>query len=217
MMKHRRQHSYFKNTLLFLLISIVLLSLSSCLIIMAEEGDNLMSLFDTRRDNVLFNYLRRIGILEEGPFILGKVEYLLKLEAENNTGGMKSLFAANVINEISDATLTKQLTEFCRYIKGDLVNIITKANGESKRFEYGKISYVNRQSFWITTTNDEYLMGIKYVTLDDFDSGNIGIWSISIIEKAKDTDPEVVYQGDGKYNTGIYFDIPRWYQKSTTP
>ena len=52
-------------------------------------------------------------------------------------------------------------------------------------------------------------MAIKCVSRDDWDENNVGIWSVYLIAREKDTDLEHPYIGDKMYRSGVYLDVPR--------
>ena len=179
-----------------------------------DEGSNMD--IKTKIENFLINItLGRALEKRESVFCDGEketIECIRNFYAVVNTHdaiGLKKLFAKNAIDEIGENTLESMINNFLSYFSGEYIDCVNTVVSSKGKIEHGKKSDELESSADIISTKTEYKMAIKLIPYDDFDSDNIGIWSISIILKSKDTKPEIRYCGDGHYRTGIYFDIPR--------
>lgn len=166
-------------------------------------------------ENALYNYsVERFGgkrgILTEDPEAYDYADEFLSAALNHNTVAMKALFAPNAISEIDETQLEAMLTDFIDYFQADSYALeIPIGPQTSECRDHGKKSKELKAPLEITTDKNEYRLAIKCVAYDDWAQDNIGIWSICMIEKAKDTDPDRPYYGDLKYKTGIYIDVER--------
>ena len=60
------------------------------------------------------------------------------------------------------------------------------------------------ESYNITTNNGIYKLCVKYVETDQFDKGNEGFWSISIMKCDAHTQFESNYWGNSTFASGIW-------------
>lgn len=63
----------------------------------------------------------------------------------------------------------------------------------------------------VVTNVREYRFLFLDITVDDYNPDNVGIWSLYVIKKEDDTDPQMGYGGDGKYTPGINIGIKNIY------
>ena len=120
------------------------------------------------------------------------------------------MFAQNAISEIGEDHLDDMLEAFIDYFQADSFTLeVPVGPATAERWSEGKKSKELKGPLEVITNGNAYRLAIKCVAYDDWNEDNIGIWSVYIIEKAKDTDLEHPYVGDKKYSTGIFIDVKR--------
>lgn len=167
--------------------------------------------------NFLYNhsvqdFLEKRGILTEDREAYDYANAFLAAAMEKDVASMKALFAPNAVSDIGEEQLDQMLEAFTNYFQVDAFTLeIPIGPSTSESMDHGKRSKELRGPLVIVSDRCEYRLAIKCISRDDWDGDNIGIWSIYIIEKSKDTDnnPDHHYRGDNKYRTGIYFDVSR--------
>lgn len=155
-------------------------------------------------------FLEKRGILAEDKEAYDYADAFLTLALKKDIIAMKNLFAPNAISEIGERQLNEMLEEFVDYFEADSFALkIPIGPSTSERWDHGKKSKELSGPLEIIADKNEYRFAIKCTAYDDWDKNNIGIWSVYIIEKSKDTDLEHPYIGDKKYRSGIYMNVGR--------
>jgi len=152
----------------------------------------------------------QLGTLSDEWALQNALKSLLRAVESGSVDSAKALFAPNAVNELGEEQLCEMLEALLQYYSGTLTQVTSplgpncseSIRGALRQKElYGPIN--------VSTTENEYRIAMKYVFRDDFDKGNEGIWSVYLIEKAKDVESPYPYRGDLNYTTGIFFDVPR--------
>lgn len=134
----------------------------------------------------------------------------LRLALKKDTDSMKKLFAPKAIAEIGEQKLDEMLDAFINYFQVESFELEMDIGPSTSGYiDHGKRSKELEGPLEITTDKEAFRFAIRCVAYDDWDSDNIGIWSVYIIERDKDTDLEHPYIGDKKYRSGIYIDVKR--------
>ncbi|HHX68920.1 MAG TPA: DUF5104 domain-containing protein [Gallicola sp.] len=130
-----------------------------------------------------------------------KIQELIQHLEENNTDGIRNLFAKTKINDIEDFDASiEQLIEFYDGVYE------TKKNGAPGKFRDKDGDFSTTwflPSTDVTTSVDTYRIAFYYCTEYTTDKDSIGIWSLYIIKKSEDTTPKYSYGGDGLWTPGI--------------
>ena len=156
------------------------------------------------------SFLKHHGLLTEDTEALEYTEAFLRATENEDIDAMRKLFAVNAIEELGEDQLDEMLKAFVAYLDSGKISFEQLTGVYSAGHQSGgKYSKELHAPFEVATDANEYRMMVKCIARDDWEADNIGIWSIYIIERAKDTKPEYTYWGDGKYQTGIFFDAPR--------
>lgn len=193
---------------------IILLLLPCCLASASAEGKDFTVLWEGVK-NALYNYsverfLEKRGILTEDPEAFEYANQFLSATLEHDVAAMKALFAPNAITEIGEAELDAMLNDFIDYVQADSYTPAALIGPQtSERWDHGKKSKELAGTLEIIGENNTYQLAIKCISRDDWEAANVGIWSIYIIDVAKDIPSDQPYRGDLKYTSGIYFDVPR--------
>ncbi len=200
-----------KSMIAFGLVIVLLISGGSVSIGEEEQEMGILNRIEEFLENAAYHsFLKHHGLLTEDKEALEYAEAFLNAAENEDIDAMRSLFAANAIEEIGEDQINEMLNAFVAYFEGGNVQIDCPIgpNVWSKQSD-GKQFKELKGPLEIVTDHNEYRLAIRCIAYDDWETDNIGIWSISIIEKSKDTDLEHEYRGDLKYQTGIFFDVPR--------
>lgn len=199
-----------KAIMIMLIVSVFFISVAY-----GKENGIMMGFQNVIENLVTHAFLEHRGILGEDTIGEKAVESLFIAVQNQDIEAVKAMFAPAAIVEIDKDEFEKQVAAFVEYCDGELVSVQALANGTqtAESHHAGKNSKEIRGPYTVITSTNEYRLAIKYVSCDDWNSDNIGIWSLYIIEGSKDTYPDNgdnhTYLGDGKYSTGIFFDVPR--------
>lgn len=129
-------------------------------------------------------------------------EKVLEAIQNKDAAALKSLFSKQVLAEAEFETAVNELFEF---YQGSFVSYDDwggAVGGEGGR-ENGKEWYDIMPTYDVVTTEQEYRFAFKEFTVNDFEPDKVGIWSLYVIKKEDDIDPECAYRGDGKWTPGI--------------
>lgn len=195
---------------LFVVISIFVANIN----IAIGEDERAMGLWESFK-NHLYNcsvqhFLEKRGILTDDVEVYEYANDFLSATLAHDVTAMKTLFAPNAVSEIGETVLDEMLNDFIDYFQADSFTIeIPIGPQTSERWEHGKNSKEAKGPLEVDAGESKYRIAIRCVSCDDWVQDNIGIWSIYIIEKSKDSNQERPYYGDLKFTTGIYFDVPR--------
>lgn len=158
------------------------------------------------------SFLERRGILTEDRELYDCANAFLTAALEGDLAAMKALVAPNAVNEIGEAALDEMLSAFVAYFQADSFALEEPCGpNTSESIDHGKRSKELKGCEIATAGTREYRLALRCISRDDWDAGNVGLWSLSIIDAARDTDnnPDHPYRGDLQYRTGIFFDVPR--------
>lgn len=200
-----------KGMIAFGLVIVLLISGGSVSIGEEEQEMGILDRIEEFLENAAYHsFLKHHGLLTEDKEALEYAEAFLNAAENEDIDAMRNLFAANAIEEIGEDQINEMLNAFVTYFEGGNIEFGELGGPYSAgHLSNGKYSKEVRDSFDITTDANEYRMVVKCIARDDWEADNIGIWSISIIVRSKDVNPEYTYWGDAKYQTGIFFDVPR--------
>lgn len=121
----------------------------------------------------------------------------------SDADGLKNLFSEAVRYETD--SIGNDTLAFIEFIKGDIVSFSAASKtgvGADCKIENGKTHKEIQSAFELQTSEDKYYVAIKECTRDDFDSNNIGVMSIYIIESVN-WKQDYIYRGDVKWTFGI--------------
>ena len=117
---------------------------------------------------------------------------------------LKNLFSKRVRNEVSD--FDESVVDLLDFFQGEVISFDDRAGvGVDETIEYGKKRKEIQSSNSVKTSEQKYYIAIKECTKDTFDSDNVGVISVYIIN-AENWNVTVTYRGDGKWTLGIVID-----------
>ncbi len=152
----------------------------------------------------------QLSTLSDEWALQNALKSLLRAAESGSVDSVKALFAPNAVNELSEEQLSEMLEAFLHYYNGTFTQITAPIGPMSAESIQGTLRLRELKGpLEVSTTENEYRIALKYVVRDDFDKGNEGIWSVYIIEKAKDVESPYPYHGDQSYTTGVFFDVAR--------
>lgn len=196
--------------LCFLMIICLFAANCSINIAIGEEMQSMDIIKDFIKNYGIRQFLEKRGILSEDREAYDYANAFLNSAHEGNITSMKELFAPNAVSEVGEDQLEKMIEAFIDYFQVDSFTLKKSTGSEiDEHWDHGKRSKEMKGPLEITSNENEYRLAIKCVAYDDWDEDNVGIWSVYIIERSKDTDQKYPYKGDGKYKTGVYIDVKR--------
>lgn len=154
-------------------------------------------------------FLEKRGILTEDKEACNYTNAFLTAAVEKDRPAMKALFAPNAVSEIGEVTLDEMLNAFTDYFEVDSFTLEEPIGpNTSENINHGKRSkeLIGREI--VTAGTREYRIALRCISRDDWEPGNIGLWSLYIIDAAVDTS-DAPYLGGPMDRTGIFFDVPR--------
>lgn len=173
-----------------------------------------MGIIDSFFETVLGNpavvrFLEKRGIPIGNKEACNYTNAFLTAAVEKDLPAMKALFAPNAVSEIGEETLDEMLNAFTDYFEADsfaLEEPIGPNTSESKDHEKWSKELIGREI--VTAGTHEYRIALRCISRDDWEPGNIGLWSLYIIDAAVDTS-DAPYLGGPMDRAGIFFDVPR--------
>lgn len=195
---------------LFIVISLFVANINVAI----GEEEHAVGLWESFK-NYIYNcsvehFLGKRGILTDDTEAYDYANEFLSATLTRDVTAMKALFAPNAISEIGETELDEMLTDFVTYFQADSFTLESPIGPSTSEYQdHGAKSKELKGPLEVDAGENKYRIAIRCVSHDDWVQDNIGIWSIYIIEKSKDSDWEHLYYGDKKYTTGIYFDVQR--------
>lgn len=161
-------------------------------------------------ENPVYRFLEKRGILMTDREAYDYAKEFLSLAQKKDAAAMKKLFAPSAVAEIGEQELDGMLDAFVEYFQVNsfaLERDIVPSTSEhlNRRMQSKELE----GPLEVTTDRGAFRMAIKCVSRDDWDENNVGIWSVYLIAREKDTDLEHPYIGDKMYRSGVYLDVPR--------
>ena len=155
-------------------------------------------------------FLRAHRLLEKDTEHVGFVESLLEATTKGDADGIKGLFARNAIREIGDETVDNMIESLIRYCQFTTYSVVVPSGASTEQlFQDGKNYKILKGPLELNTDIGEYRLAVKCCAFNEGEPDDVGLWSVYIIAKERDTDQDRPYCGDLSYRTGIYFDVAR--------
>ena len=190
------------------LLAMVSMLFANC----AAVGEEMrpMGIIDSILQNLAIRrFLERRGILTEDKEVYDYTNAFLTAAVEKDLPAMKTLFAPNAVAEIGEEMLDEMLNAFIDYFEADSFTLEEPIGpNTSENIDHGKRSKELKGREIVTAGTREYRIALRCISRDDWEPGNIGLWSLYIIDAAVDTSDDP-YLGDFQHRTGIFFDVPR--------
>ena len=168
------------------------------------------SFFETVLGNpAVVRFLEKRGIPIGNKEAYNYTNAFLTATLEKDRPAMKALFAPNAVSEIGEETLDEMLNAFTDYFEVDSFALVEPIGpNTSENINHGKRSkeLIGREI--VTAGTREYRIALRCISRDDWEPGNIGLWSLYIIDAAVDTSDDP-YLGGPMDRAGIFFDVPR--------
>ena len=130
-------------------------------------------------------------------------EELIKAIESKDKETLKSLFSENAISEAEDFDAAAD--DLFNYFQGKMTSYDDHGGavaGTGLRSQ-GKEWYSIGPSYIVYTDKQEYHLGFRELTVNEFESRYVGIWSLYIISASEYETPYIAYRGDGWDNAGI--------------
>jgi hypothetical protein len=131
-----------------------------------------------------------------------KIDAFLTALDSKDAATVKATFSKNTVASLPD--FDQSVTELLAYYQGEHIRNLELTVGSESRIEYGK----RRDNMLITvdflTSKVPYRTAYEWCWRDDFDSGNIGISTFSIVRYYDDIHREYAYWGGTDRTPGIH-------------
>lgn len=143
------------------------------------------------------------GASKTSDCIIEKVFAAIEAEDEE---ALKELFSENTVT--ADPDFDEKIHQLIEFIDGELVQY-DDWGGPGEDAEYNaEHTWLSKQHlFDVVTTEQEYRFAIKEYTIDSANPDNVGIYSLYVIQTEDDSYIEYAYGGDGKWTSGIHFNL----------
>jgi hypothetical protein len=137
----------------------------------------------------------------------GKRDQLISAIQNEDRAAIKALFASNKIADIEN--FDESIDELLAYYEGDYVSSYSGGLETRDSKNNGHVFKYYSMSYDVTTTVSVYRIALLWYVTDTANVGNVGIWSLYILNKEDDTNQEYSYWGDGTRSPGIHIATPR--------
>lgn len=126
--------------------------------------------------------LNSCGLIYDGDSKLANTKFdtLLDYIEKNEVKKINDLFAPVIREEVGD--LDNQIKDMCEFVKGEHQLVHNLGTGGSISYNYGKEVRTFDMCYTIENTSNTYSYLILWRIKDDYESKNIGIWSINLEE-----------------------------------
>ena len=139
-----------------------------------------------------------------------RMESLLEAIQDKDRNTLQGLFSKTAITQAKN--FESQVMRLFDYYQGEVLSYDDWGGpGVSDEIENGDRKKSMDLSCDVVTNVREYRFLFLDITVDDYNPDNVGIWSLYVIKKEDDTDPQMGYGGDGKYTPGINIGIKNIY------
>jgi hypothetical protein len=155
-----------------------------------------------------FSVFSLIGCILDNDASIAKrnLEQLVSDIQNEDRAAIKALFASNKLAEIDN--FDESIDELLAYFEGDYVSCKGGIGTFGGRI-HGIVQKYYKMTYDITTTESVYGIALLWYMTDTADVGNVGIWSLYILNKEDDLEQQSSYVGDGNWSPGIHVATPR--------
>ena len=155
------------------------------------------------------------GVSVDIGFLTQSNKDIAEITLNRITSAINSNDASKIVDIFSNSIqsendLEQSAYKLIEFVQGDIISasfVDEVAIGDSQWIKGWKRRKDIQPTFSVSTSeNNIYYIAIKECVRDDFDSNNVGITSLYIIDTKQMQDVCCVYRGDGEWKPGINFD-----------
>ena len=176
---------------LIILLIILVIGLSACTFRSEDASDQPPRFFDSISNRPFMSMRKQTDAL---------ITELLSYMENQDQAAFLAQFAPNIISDPD--MLEQQCAELFQFFSGTVESQTWKAAQNSASKKLDEYHSETKVSYDIVTTEDHYRIAMNFCAEDNYDDGNLGLYSIYII-RFEDTDTKYTYWGDGNWTPGI--------------
>ena len=176
---------------LIILLLVLVIGLSACTFRSEDASDQPPRFFDSIANRPFMSMRKQTDAL---------ITELLSYMENQDQAAFLAQFAPNVISDPD--MLEQQCAELFQFFSGTVESQTWEAAQNSASKKLDEYHSETKVSYDIVTTEDYYRIAMNFCAEDNYDDGNLGLYSIYII-RFEDTDTKYTYWGDGNWTPGI--------------
>lgn len=174
-----------------ILLLVLVIGLSACTIRNGDGADQPPRFFDSIANRPFMSMRKQTDAL---------ITELLSYMENQDQAAFLAQFAPNIISDPD--MLEQQCADLFQFFSGTVESQTWKAAQNSASKELDEYHSETKVSYDIVTTEDHYRIAMNFCAEDNYDDGNLGLYSFYII-RFENTDPSHSYGGDGNWTPGI--------------
>ncbi len=176
---------------IIILLIVLVIGLSACTIRNGDGADQPPRFFDSIANRPFMSMRKQTDAL---------ITELLSYMENQDQAAFLAQFAPNIISDPD--MLEQQCAELFQFFSGTVESQTWKGAHRSGSKELDQYHNETTVSYDIVTTEDHYRIAMIFCAEDNYDDGNLGLYSFYII-RFENTDPSHSYGGDSNWTPGI--------------
>ena len=176
---------------LIILLLVLVIGLSACTFRSEDASDQPPRFFDSISNRPFMSMRKQTDAL---------ITELLSYMENQDQAAFLAQFAPNIISDPD--MLEQQCADLFQFFSGTVESQTWKAAQNSASKKLDEYHSETKVSYDIVTTENHYRIAMNFCAEDNYDDGNLGLYSIYII-RFEDTDTKYTYWGDGNWTPGI--------------
>lgn len=176
---------------IIILLLVLVIGLSACMFRSEDASDQPPRFFDSISNRPFMSMRKQTDAL---------ITELLSYMENQDQAAFLAQFAPNIISDPD--MLEQQCADLFQFFSGTVESQTWKGAQNSASKELDEYHSETKVSYDIVTTEDHYRIAMNFCAEDNYDDGNLGLYSFYII-RFENTDPSHSYGGDGNWTPGI--------------
>lgn len=176
---------------LIILLLVLVIGLSACTFRSEDASDQPPRFFDSIANRPFMSMRKQTDAL---------ITELLSYMENQDQAAFLAQFAPNVISDPD--MLEQQCADLFQFFSGTVESQTWKGAQNSASKKLDEYHSETKVYYDIVTTEDHYRIAMNFCAEDNYDDGNLGLYSFYII-RFENTDPSHSYGGDGNWTPGI--------------
>mgnify|MGYP004658863227 FL=1 len=176
---------------LIILLIVLVIGLSACTFRSGDASDQPPRFFDSISNRPFMSMRKQTDAL---------ITELLSYMENQDQAAFLAQFAPNVISDPD--MLEQQCNDLFQFFSGTVESQTWKGAQNSASKKLDEYHSETKVYYDIVTTEDHYRIAMNFCAEDNYDDGNLGLYSIYII-RFENTDPNHSYGGDSNWVPGI--------------
>ena len=176
---------------LIILLLVLVIGLSACTFCSEDASDQPPRFFDSISNRPFMSMRKQTDAL---------ITELLSYMENQDQAAFLAQFAPNVISDPD--MLEQQCADLFQFFSGTVESQTWKGAQNSASKKLDEYHSETKVYYDIVTTEDHYRIAMNFCAEDNYDDGDLGLYSFYII-RFENTDPSHSYGGDGNWTPGI--------------